>query len=160
MRVNTLDTVDSKAILQSAVSPFSPFFGSLTIKLSCQSRGILSVFQISLNRGYSMSVVVVISDLSSSEATLSGTCCLVVFELFNGRLDLIRGGFVCVYIGSSIGFSLNQGGFLAASLFRMRANCSAQRANCPSLSVIFSPLAFFTGLGWQRVLPLSSLVIM
>ena len=64
-----------------------------------------------------------------------------------------------VFIGSSIGFSLNVGGFLGTSLFRMHAKRSAQRAKCPSLSVIVSPLPFFTGLVGQRVLPLSSLVI-
>lgn len=52
-----------------------------------------------------------------------------------------------VFIGSSTAFGFNSGGFLEASLCRMRAKCFTQRANCPCLSAIVSPLLFFTGLG-------------
>ena len=152
--------VDSKVIpcqlLQSAVSPF---FGSLTIKPSYQSRGNLSVSQIYLNRGYSMSVLVEISALSSSAATLSEPAALLFLSSLMATLISLGVG-PSAFIGSSIGFGLNLRGFLGASLLRMHAKRSARRANCRSLSVIVSPLVFYTGLGCRRVLPLSFLVIL
>ena len=84
-----------------------------------------------------MSVVVVMSALSSSAATLSEPAALLFLSSLIAILISLRVG-SSVFIGSSIGFGLNLGGFLGASLFRMHAKCSAQRANCPSLSVILS----------------------
>ena len=81
--------------------------------------------------------LVVIYALSSSAGTLLEPAALLFLSSLMAILISLGVG-SSVFIGSSIGFNLNPGGFLGASLLTMHARCSAQRANCQPFSVSVS----------------------